>query len=165
MPLEPEGDGYWHRPEWDDYFLGIAEAVSMRGECSRRRVGAVLVKADASGRRLIRATGYNGAPAGAPSCLKGACPRAFSNAKPGSSYDTGAGSCIAVHAEGNVLLYASPENCEDATLYLTDEPCGGCERLILGAGVARVVYPDGEWINEAGIKVRVALPQRTTTAI
>ena len=122
------------RPEWDGYFSAIAQMVATRGECTRSLVGAVLVKD-----RRIRATGYNGAPTGAPSCLEGHCPRAWSNVEPGSSYDTGAGACIAIHAEANVLLYARREDCEGGTLYVTREPCNGCSRLIAGAGIARVV--------------------------
>ena len=140
------------RPDWDTYFLGIAKAVSVRGECTRSRVGAVLVKD-----KRIRSTGYNGAPQGAPSCLQGACPRASSTVQPGSSYDTGAGACIAIHAEGNALLFASKDDCEGASLYVTRLPCGGCERLILGAGVARVVTPEVTWINDRGVKVVVAI--------
>lgn len=134
-------DGGVHsRPDWDAYFLGIAKAVSERGECSRSRVGAVLVKD-----RRIRSTGYNGAPMGAPSCLGGFCPRASSNVAPGSSYDTGSGACIAIHAEANALLFASRDDCEGATLYITRSPCDGCFRLIKGSGVAIVVWPEGRF--------------------
>lgn len=125
------------RPGWAAYFMDIAKAVSARGECSRSQVGAVLVKD-----KRIRATGYNGAPSGAPSCLTGHCPRALSNVEPGSSYDTGAGACIAIHAEANVLLFASKDDCEGGTLYITREPCDGCLRLIRGSGVQTVV-----WVN------------------
>lgn len=129
--------GMYGRPEWDDYFLGIAMAVAARGECQRSKVGAVLVKD-----KRIRATGYNGAPAGAPSCLQGACPRAFSNAVPGkSSYSEGPTACIAIHAEANALLFASRDDCEGATIYVTRAPCDGCLRFIKGSGVVRVVYP------------------------
>lgn len=125
------------RPGWDQYFLGIAVAVSRRGECTRSQVGAVLVKD-----KRIRSTGYNGAPAGAPSCLDGACPRATSNAVPGvSSYEDPATFCIAIHAEANALLFASKDDCDGAMLYITRAPCHGCERLIRGSGVAQVVYP------------------------
>lgn len=92
------------RPDWDDYFLGIAEAVARRADCRRRHVGAVLV----ANNRIV-ATGYNGAPSGGPSCLAGQCPRGLLDSAavaPGSSYDTGAGSCVALHAEQNCLLYA-----------------------------------------------------------
>lgn len=143
--LRSEVPGNFHRPDWDEYFLGIADAVSKRGECTRRRVGAVLVKD-----KRIRATGYNGAPSGAPSCLLGQCPRAFSNVAPGSSYDTGAGTCIAVHAEANVLLYATRDDCEGATLYITDDPCEGCTRLILGSGVVRVETPTSTFVAFEG---------------
>jgi len=135
------------RPDWHDYFLGIAEAVAKRGECTRSRVGAVLVKD-----RRIRSTGYNGAPQGAPSCLLGACPRATSNAIPGvSSYDDPATACIAIHAEANALLFASKDDCQDATLYITRAPCSGCERLILGAGILRVITPEGEFSRGNGV--------------
>lgn len=129
------------RLDWDDYFLGIAKAVSLRADCTRRQVGAVVVDAQ----HRILSTGYNGAPAGQPGCLTaGACPRgqtSLSHVLPGSSYDTGPGACIAVHAEANALLYADGWHLRGATLYCTDEPCGGCARLIAGAGIIRVVTP------------------------
>ncbi|MDG4825997.1 dCMP deaminase family protein [Asanoa sp. WMMD1127] len=124
------------RPDWDEYFLGIARSVAARADCSRRKVGAVVVRDN----RII-STGYNGSPPGRPSCLAGRCPRATSGVLPGSSYDTGAGSCIAVHAEANAVIYAGRDGCEGSTLYITDPPCQGCERLIEAAGVRRIVYP------------------------
>lgn len=157
------------RPRWDEYFLGIAEAVAARGDCTRRQVGCVVTSPD---RRVI-STGYNGAPPGDPGCLSdGACPRGkhlklysrtalsiqlngiFSctcgNAwpceeyvEPGSSYDTGAGACIALHAEQNALLYAF-RDVKGAIMYITDEPCGGCLKLIRGARISRVVTPSSE---------------------
>jgi dCMP deaminase len=124
------------RPGWDEYFLGIAAAVARRADCTRRQVGAVVV----AGRRIV-ACGYNGAPAGQPGCTEGACPRGKSGVPPGSSYDTGPGTCIAVHAEANALLYAGHGQCRDAVLYVTHQPCDGCRRLIGGAGITRVVTP------------------------
>lgn len=126
------------RPEWREYFLDLAFAVSARADCSRSAVGAVLVKD-----RRVRATGYNGSPAGGPSCLAGECPRGLSDVEPGSSYDTGVGACIALHAEQNVLLYASRDDCEGGTLYVTREPCAGCWRMIGGSGVRAVFWPEG----------------------
>lgn len=125
------------RPDWDRYFLGIANAVAARADCERRRVGAVVVKD-----KRIRATGYNGAPAGSPGCST--CPRRTSQVLPGSSYDTGAGVCVAIHAEANALLYCNREDLPGATLYITTDPCGGCLKLIRATGVKRVVWPDGE---------------------
>lgn len=157
------------RPEWDDYFQGIAKAVAARGDCTRRQVGAVIVN---SHHRVI-ATGYNGAPPGDPSCLEGACPRGRHFAHygwhgthgsgtllgcncgkplpcpdavaPGSSYDTGIGSCIALHAEANALLYAF-RSVRDMTMYITDEPCDGCVKLLRGAQISRVVTPSSEFL-------------------
>jgi dCMP deaminase len=131
------------RPNWDEYFLGIAKAVSARADCTRRQVGAVIVK----DRRIV-ATGYNGGPAGGKSCLKGECPRgllSLSELPPGaselpSSYDTGAGSCIALHAEQNAVMYSDQEDRRDATIYVTDEPCGGCLRMLRGSQLLMVVY-------------------------
>lgn len=127
------------RPDWDTYYLQIARAVSARADCTRRKVGAIIV----SGDRIV-STGYNGAPSGKPGCLtSGACPRGLLDVQqvaPGSSYDTGAGSCIALHAEQNAILRAGLDS-RGSTLYITDEPCGGCARLIEGAGIARVVFP------------------------
>lgn len=62
-----------------------------------------------------------------------------SAADPGSSYDTGPGSCISVHAEANAIIYADHGRCLGATIYVTDQPCDGCYRLIDGAGISRVV--------------------------
>lgn len=132
-----------YRPDWDTYFLGIAQAVAARSDCVRRRVGAVVVKD-----RRIRGTGYNGAPSGKPGCET--CPRRNSGVQPGSSYDTGVGACVAVHAEANALLYCDREDLLGATLYLTTDPCDGCLKLIMAAGIYRVVYerPDTGQLEE-----------------
>lgn len=124
-------------PSFDSYFMGIAYAVSTRADCERRKVGAVVVKD-----RRIRATGYNGAPAGDPGCES--CPRRTSDVDPGSSYDTGPGQCVAVHAEANALLYCNREDLVGATLYLTTDPCDGCLKLIKASGISRVVWNVGE---------------------
>lgn len=128
------------RPSWDDYYLAIARAVATRADCTRRRVGALVVQGD----RIV-STGYNGAPPGRPGCLSaGACPRGRLTAEqlaPGSSYDTGPGACIAVHAEANALLRAAWADLHGATLYVTEQPCDGCARLIEGAPIGRVVFP------------------------
>ncbi|WP_184889152.1 deoxycytidylate deaminase [Sphaerisporangium siamense] len=127
------------RPGWDTYFLGITRAVSLRGDCSRRRVGAVLVRWD----RRIASTGYNGVPPGALGCLEGPCER-VSRALQGDVLCPGYSDCRSVHAEANALLYASKDDCAGSTLYITDEPCTSCLKLIRGAGVARIVTPNGE---------------------
>lgn len=120
------------RPTWDEYFLTIAAAVASRSDCERDKVGAVVVK----DRRIV-GTGYNGAPAGEPGCVS--CPRRTSGVEPGSSYGVGVGICIAVHAEGNALLYTDRADLIGATLYVTRAPCYDCSKLIKAAGIARVV--------------------------
>ena len=129
-------------PDWDDYFLGIANAVSRRAQCTRRRVGAVLVL----DRRII-ATGYNGAASGQPSCLEGACPRGArdSDQVPGlGDYDRPGtpGFCIAIHAEVNALLFATRDT-SGASAYITDQPCPGCRKALAAAGIVRAVWPAG----------------------
>ncbi|AFQ97345.1 dCMP deaminase [Mycobacterium phage Rebeuca] len=125
-----------HRPDWDEYFLIIAEAVATRSDCERSKVGAVVVKD-----RRVRATGYNGAPAGRPGC--DTCPRRLAEAVPGvSSYDSGPTRCVSVHAEANALLYCDREDLIGATLYITRPPCPGCQKLIDAVGITRVVTPE-----------------------
>ncbi|WP_040828938.1 deoxycytidylate deaminase [Nocardia jiangxiensis] len=118
------------RPTFDQYFLDIARVVATRSDCERDKVGAVVVKD-----RRIRSSGYNGAPAGKPGCE--ACPRRLSGCEPGSSYDN----CIAIHAEGNALIYCDREDLVDATMYVSREPCYACSKLIAAAGITRVVTP------------------------
>jgi dCMP deaminase len=128
------------RPNWEQWGLDLAEAVSKRADCSRRQVGAVIMTRD----HTIVATGYNGSPPGGPSCLRGECPRGRSDVAPGTSYDTGAGACIALHAEQNALLRASWDEMKDSTLYCNHEPCEGCVRMICGTPLDRVIWPLAE---------------------
>lgn len=131
------------RPTWDAYFLGIAMAVSARSTCIRRKYGAVLVK-----NNVILATGYNGAPKGAESCLiKGTCERQNRNIPSGKNYEL----CESVHAEANALLAASKEEALGATMYIAGydverdcqadaTPCLMCTRLLRNAGVKIVIH-------------------------
>ena len=130
------------RVGWDEYYLGIAKAVSARGECLRRRVGAVIVQG--SGHTIV-ATGYNGFPAGKKSCLEGACPRAHSETVAGQDYAQSG--CGAVHAETNAIIRAGRDRCLGSTIYITDEPCVLCAPLIEASGIERAVWPEGEWRN------------------
>jgi dCMP deaminase len=150
------------RLDWEHYWLGVARAVAARADCTRRQVGAVIV---GKYERIV-STGYNGSPPGGPSCLEGECPRGrhylavrhgtadeydhcacgdlwpCSDAvQPGSSYDSGPGTCHALHAEQNAIIWASPERLAGAVLYVTSDPCDGCLRLIAGVGITRIVSP------------------------
>ena len=121
------------RPGWDDYYLGIAQSVSVRSNCVRRQVGAVIVVDNA-----IIATGYNGTPVGVRNCIDGGCPRCASDAPTGAGYD----SCICVHAEQNAIVFAARHGnaTQGGTLYTTLRPCFGCAKESIQAGVRQVVY-------------------------
>ena len=130
------------RPSQTDWAFLVALAVSTRGECSRRKVGAVVI--DQRGR--IAGAGYNGSYPGGPSCLQGECPRGTSGVRPGSSYDTGPGACHAVHAEMNAILDVSDRSrLTGGTLYVTTKPCDGCMKILRNTELGLVV-----WFDEGG---------------
>lgn len=133
------------RPGWDEYFIGIAKAVSKRATCLRRRYGAVITKEN-----IIVSTGYNGAPSGMKDCLEvGKCTRKELRIPHGERYEL----CHSVHAEANAIIRASIDELRDATIYISgtddkdnecnSEPCMMCKRMILNSKIARVVYSDG----------------------
>ena len=135
------------RPNIDEYYLGIALAVSKRSTCIRRQYGAVIVNNDE-----IIATRYNGSPRGEINCCdKGTCER-IKNNTPHNCGDYS--DCCSVHAEQNCLLSASRRDTIGGTLYLmgtetynviTDiKPCPICRRLIKNAGISRLVTAKGE---------------------
>lgn len=112
-------------------FLKIVDVVAQLGTCSRRQVGAVLVK-----NRRILATGFNGTPPGAPHCNDEICPGR--NAPSGSSLSL----CAAVHAEENCFLYCARYgvSAEGSTLYVSCEPCDDCMKLVETVGVKQVIF-------------------------
>lgn len=130
------------RPTKDRYYLNIAEEVASRSTCLRRRYGAVIVKND-----VIISTGYNGAPRGEENCSDcGYCERERLNIPKGERYEL----CKSVHAEQNAIISASRDQMLDSTLfivgietstgdYANPYPCTICRRLIINAGIARVV--------------------------
>ena len=123
------------RPGWDEYYLGIARAVSARASCLRRQVGAVIVVDNA-----IIATGYNGTPIGVKNCDEGGCPRCASEAPTGSGYDA----CICVHAEQNAIVFAARHGnaTQHGVLYTTLRPCFGCAKEAIQAGIRRIVFAE-----------------------
>jgi len=133
------------RPDWDEYFIGIAKAVAARATCLRRKYGAVITKDN-----TIVSTGYNGAPAGMKDCLEvGKCTRKELQIPHGERYEL----CHSVHAEANAIIRASVDELWGATIYITgsdnaggeclSEPCMMCKRMILNSRIAKVVYSDG----------------------
>ena len=143
-----------NRPSWDEYFMEMAELTAKRSSCLRRNVGAVIVK----DKRAI-ATGYNGAPMGIAHCEeKGGCLRQQLGVPSGQRHEL----CRALHAEQNAIIQAASMGhaIEGGTIYITHQPCVICAKMIVIAGIKRIVvkagYPDElaiEILDEAGLKV------------
>ena len=139
------------RPAKDKYFMDIAEAVGRRSTCLRHKIGAILVD---SNNRVV-STGYNGAPAGMAHCLDVGCVRDELGIESGTQIET----CRGIHAEQNALLQAeSMHRLRGGTCYCVYQPCVTCAKLLINAGVLRVVYSipykdelAKTMLNEAGI--------------
>ena len=132
--------------------MQVAEIMAKRSTCLRRKVGAVLVKDN-----HIIAAGYNGAPAGLEHCTE--CLREAENVPSGQRHEL----CRAVHAEQNVIIQAALHgaNTAGAELYVTDFPCSVCAKMIINAGIKRVVfkcsYPDKlsfEMLEAAKVEIK-----------
>ncbi len=124
------------RPTWDQYFIEITHLVSTRSTCMRRKVGALLVKD-----RNILATGYNGAPSGIRHCEEVGCLREQMNVPSGERHEL----CRGLHAEQNAIIQAARHgiNIEGSTLYCTTMPCIICTKMLINAGIRRIVYNEG----------------------
>lgn len=142
-----------HRPSWDQYFMDITRVVASRSTCLRRQVGAVIVK----DKRLLT-SGYNGAPQGLAHCLEVGCLREKMGIPSGERHEL----CRGLHAEQNAIVQAALHGVEiaGATIYCTHQPCAACTKMIINAGIRRVVfeksYPDelaNALIQEAGIEM------------
>jgi len=132
------------RPSWDTYFIKIAHLVSTRATCPRRAVGAVIVR----DKRIV-ATGYNGAPAGLPHCP----PDGENNDWPKGCMI--AGHCSrSLHAEQNCLRQAAKIGvaCDGTTMYVTCQPCNTCAKMIINAGVSRVIY-EGDYPDDFSLEL------------
>lgn len=130
------------RTDKENYYLDIAETVLERGTCLRRNYGAIIVNND-----TIVSTGYNGAPRGRENCCDlGVCERQKRGLKPGERYEL----CRSVHAEANAIIAAARDAMLGSTLYLCchdsdgkllgeTSSCAMCRRLIINAGISRVI--------------------------
>lgn len=125
------------RPSWDSIFMQVARVVAQRSTCLRRQVGAVLVQD-----RHVIATGYNGAASGLKHCLEIGCIREQMDIPSGERHEL----CRAVHSEQNVIIQATlhGRSTKGADLYVTLQPCAICAKMIVNAGIKRVVYPENE---------------------
>lgn len=129
-----------------NYYLDIADTVSERSTCMRRKYGAILVKNDE-----IIATGYNGAPRGRQNCIDlGHCTREVMNIPSGQRYEL----CRSVHAEANCIISAARKDTIGSVLYMAcrnpstgelipdSTSCSMCRRLIINAGITHVIIRD-----------------------
>lgn len=145
------------RPSWDAYFMDIAGLVAKRSTCLRRAVGAVVVR----DRRLL-STGYNGAPSNIRHCAETGCLREQLQVPSGERHEL----CRGIHAEQNAIIQAAFHgvSIKGADLFCTNQPCSICAKMIINAGIVRIVYQNGyadglavEMLAEAGVHlVRLA---------
>ncbi|MCL2510028.1 MAG: cytidine/deoxycytidylate deaminase family protein [Methanomassiliicoccaceae archaeon] len=142
------------RPSNDEYFMSMAELVSQRSTCVRRRVGAVIVKD-----KHILSTGYNGSPKGTRHCEELGCIREQLNIPSGTRHEL----CRGVHAEQNAVAQAAyfGVSVKDAMIYTTTFPCSMCTKILINSGIVEVIYMTGyvddlskELLAETNIKVR-----------
>ena len=113
------------RPSWDEYFMRITFQVARRSTCPRAAVGAVIVRD-----KRILTTGYNGAPANLPHCTEVGCLMVN-------------GHCVrTLHAEQNAIIQGALHGVDvsRSTIYVTHQPCLICAKMIINAGIERVVY-------------------------
>lgn len=145
------------RPSKVSYYLNIALAVAGRSTCLRRRYGAIIVKDDE-----IISTGYNGAPRGRKNCCDLAyCYREAHNIPSGERYEL----CRSVHAEANAIISAARKETIGSDMYLAGREgmsdrlldhvtsCSMCRRMIINAGIRRVVTLSLDKYNEQHVDV------------
>jgi dCMP deaminase len=140
-----------NRPSWDEYFMEMAEVAQKRSTCLRRAVGAVIVRDN-----RIMTTGYNGVPTGIQHCEVRGCLRDQLKVPSGQRHEL----CRGLHAEQNAIIQAAylGQSIAGGTLYCTNQPCVICAKMLINAGIKRIVikegYPDElavEMLKEAGL--------------
>ena len=124
---------------WDKRFMDMTKLVSTWASCFQpeRKIGCVIVR-----NKRVLTTGYNGAPSGIKTCMeRGECMRK----KLGIQSGTRAEMCYSIHAEQNAIIQAARigVSIEGVTLYCTHQPCVICAKMIVNAGIVRVVYEQG----------------------
>jgi len=141
------------RPSWDKYFMNITKVVSKRSTCLKRKVGAIIVQDF-----RVLSTGYNGAPKGIKHCAMRGCLRMKLDVPSGERHEL----CRGLHAEQNAIIQAAWHGVkiEGATMYATYQPCIICVKMMINAGIERLVYegdyPDKlarQMLKESKIKV------------
>ena len=142
-----------NRPSWEAYFVNITSLVAQRSTCTRRAVGAIIVKD-----KRILSTGYNGAPSGIRHCLEVGCIRESLDVPSGERHEL----CRGIHAEQNAIIQAAYHgvSVKDGTLFCTNLPCSICAKMIINAGITTIYYQSGyadelsrEMLEEAGVEI------------
>jgi len=123
------------RPEWDEYFMEMVHVVKNRSTCIRRAVGAVIVKD-----KQVLATGYNGQPRGAAHAAEVGCLRERLGVPSGERHEL----CRGLHAEQNAIIQAAYHGVAiaGAEVYCTTKPCIICTKMLINAGIKRVIYEE-----------------------
>ncbi|MBQ3033946.1 MAG: cytidine/deoxycytidylate deaminase family protein [Deferribacterales bacterium] len=123
------------RPGWDEYFIEMTKMAAKRSTCTRRQVGALIVKDN-----HILATGYNGVPSKVTHCDKAGCLREDLNIPSGERQEL----CRGLHAEQNAIIQAALHgvSIQGATLYCTTKPCSICTKMIINSQISRIVYAE-----------------------
>ena len=131
------------RVTWNEYFMNIAEQVATRSTCSRKNVGAVIVRD-----KTILSTGYNGSLRGAPHCDE-------------VGHDIENDHCVrTVHAEANAVAQAAKHGVriDEAEIYVTASPCLTCFKLIANSGIRKIFFKEfyrdnriTEYAQQAGV--------------
>jgi dCMP deaminase len=123
--------GHAGRAGWHTYFMNIARQVATRSTCSRKHVGAIIVRD-----KTLLSTGYNGSIRGLPHCDD-------------VGHDLEGGHCVAtIHAEANAILQAAKNGVmiDGADIYTTASPCWSCFKMIANAGIRTIYY--GEFYRD-----------------
>ncbi|MBQ3761957.1 MAG: cytidine/deoxycytidylate deaminase family protein [Clostridia bacterium] len=143
--------------KWDRRFMEMAGVIASWASCYKqnRKIGCVIVK-----NKRIMTTGYNGAPAGVKTCVeRGECLREKLGIPSGTQHEI----CYATHAEQNAIIQAAKlgVSIDGATLYCTHQPCTICTKMIINAGIKKIIYKEGypdefalKIMDEAGIEIQ-----------
>jgi dCMP deaminase len=139
-------DKICERPSWHEYFMNMVELVSTRSTCTRKKVGAVIVKDN-----RVLTTGYNGKPTKTSPCTEENCIRTIQNIPSGERLDL----CPAIHAEQNAIIQAAllGVSIKGSVMYTNKLPCSQCTKLILNSGISCLIVEPGEWRDDLAVSL------------
>lgn len=137
------------RPDWNDYFMDILDALKLRGTCPRRQCSALIIDE----RHHLLSSGYNGGPSGIANCFESPC-----GGQDDEKGDTR--NCIALHAEENAVLHLEGNARNAHTMYCTNLPCFHCSKIVAQTSIIKVIYRDDyadkrglDLLNKKGLEI------------